>query len=160
MSELTNIEKAKIFAMYLGCDCKTEGVSENEVETLMGITFMFGEHYALFAPRCNQGYPVEKTKLLLKSLQDISGEDKETIGEIIDPTKEHEDDYNGFTYSFSDVGKSFVEFYINNKKDDYPISPVTFKIVIDKLRELGYDMDNAIELGLAIDIKSLQTTHP
>jgi len=79
MEQLTNEEKAKIFAMYLGCKVN-DGTSVTE--TLMGVGYLFNEYHALYAPKCSATYPIERCKLLLKSLEDITDEDSYKAAEI------------------------------------------------------------------------------
>ncbi len=149
MEQLTNEEKAKIFAMYLGCKVN-DGTSVTE--TLMGVGYLFNEYHALYAPKCSAAYPIERCKLLLKSLEDITDED---IKGLITTTWQLPDDIKKFVNGLElvyvdDEGASYQHIHFNNltaKQHQFLMSG-GYAVPI-----YPYNL-NPIELGIAINVSS------
>lgn len=75
--ELTNEEKVKVFAMYLGAKCVD---NKGQFAILQGMVFMFGEMNATMAPDSNFAISLSLLKLVLKPVHKISDADKLSIG--------------------------------------------------------------------------------
>lgn len=69
-NKLTNEEIAKVFAMYLACECERAGVN---LKRLRSIPYLFDEYHAEFGN--NDAYELGEVKLLLKPLSLITDED-------------------------------------------------------------------------------------
>lgn len=147
--------------LYLGCEVKTNDVRLDETKTHHGRTGTFigfvDYHRLDCRLKFRGGEPegrcsVFMLKPILRPLSDISYDEREIIGGIIDPDKEYEDDYNGYNYTHEQVGQWFINHLIKNETEsDIMYRPKRFIKAINTLRRMGFDCDGPIEAGLAID---------
>lgn len=155
---LTNEEKAKIFAMYLGCEVYTPLINEAEVN--MGIVYAdvpYGsEKWHLITDKCGSGdYAyLPNYYLKLKSLEDITDEDINSLIAIDWKIPDGVNKFvNGFELVYFDDNDSANCQYIHFNN----LTAKQHQFLISRFYAVPLYPYNktAIELGLAIDIATL-----
>ena len=146
MTELTNEQKARVFAMYWGCRAyrvvrKTGELTERDDYSPVNPDLM---------EYINKSQSTWSYKLCLTPLSAISDEDAAGLGHISygDPK----------LMSWSEIGKGIVSDYLKRGIDP---SPAEYIYLIEKgyavpLWNDGCNGRTAIELGLAIDKTTLK----
>lgn len=155
-TQLTQEDKARIFAMYLGSECSDRNGEHFES---MGLTYMFGEMHVCHYPNCNVANAVSDCKLHLYDLSDISDEDAIEVCKAVDPYIITDLEYN-VVREFHSI--SVIDTEYGRYVKIYDLTGSVFASgnqncasgAIDKLRELKYSVPykgiNLFDAGIAI----------
>lgn len=146
--ELSNEEKAKIFALYLGCDCIDNGAGIKRKLVAIGGIDNGGFCYGKLKNKAHTFASfVSDFKLLLKPLSSITEEDALEVGEM-----------KGDPYIKHRPNKKHLIDYIRKNIDEWQEHSVK---IYEYLKQRYYAVTlypygkNAFEMGLAIDINTI-----